>query len=51
MEIIGWYMMDMLERSQSLNREALLRLVAFAFRNSNLTRERGFETTTQGEIK
>lgn len=29
----GWYMMDMMEQSQSLNREALLTWIGFAFRN------------------
>ena len=30
----GWYLMDMMERSQSLNREALMKIVFMAFRNS-----------------
>ena len=40
----GWYLMDMMERSQSMNREALLKIMAMAFRNagtSSLGGERG----------
>ena len=35
----GWYLMDMMERSPSLNREALMKIVAMAFRNSRNERD------------
>lgn len=35
----GWYMMDLMERSQSLNREALMKWVSLAFRNRPQKRE------------
>lgn len=37
----GWYMMDLMQRSQSLNREALMKIVFMAFEKSSLGGELG----------
>lgn len=34
MNELGWWMMDQMERSQSLNREALSKIIESAFQNT-----------------